>query len=155
MRERKLNATQEIVKIILQRGNGPGLITEWFDGMRAWAEANDGQDAAALRIWLNIAKPRPFYTSDELALLWPALKLTLGLATRLDAPPGANRLHNELWFHRLPVVFNGNPGNANWPFFEIEGKTTQYFIVEHCHKWRDRPLTTEQLLAVLAGEEIE
>lgn len=137
-----MNANAQIVNVILRRGNGPGLIAEWFDGMRAWADANDGQDASALRTWLGVVCNRPFYNADELAPLWPALKLTLGLAKRMEAAPGANRLANELKFHRLPVLRNAD----GTPFFFSGGNSSrrEFFIVEHVHKWRDAVLTQQE-----------
>jgi hypothetical protein len=135
----KKSPTYEIVQIILRRGNEPGLISEWFDGMRAWAEANRGPDAAALKTWLGIVKARPFYTAAELAKFWPALKLTLGLSTRLDPEPSPNRLANELVFYGLPMLRN----EFGFTFFPGEEKNP-YFIVEHCHKWRDARMTQEE-----------
>lgn len=131
--------TYTIVNTILQRGNEPGLIREWFDGMKAWAEANGGQDAAALRMWLKLVKPRPFYTAEELSRLWPALKLTLGLSMRLDPEPSPNRLANELEFCGLPVLRDEN----GMPFVS-EGSFSSRFIVEHCHKWRNVHMTQEE-----------
>lgn len=136
-----------IVSLILQRGNQPGLIAEWFAGMAAWADANTGKDAGALRVWLKLAKPRPFYTANELAPMIPALMLALGLSDRLLPRAVPNRLHNVLQFYGLPLVKNVN-GTTHFP-----GMGT-FFIVEHCHKWRDRELTIEELRDVLAGKEL-
>lgn len=122
--------TYRIVEAMKARGNQPGLIREWFDGMKVWAEANKGADASALRLWLDYAKPRTIYTAAELAALWPSFKIALGMETRLMAPPSANRLANELDFHGLPRLQN-NGG------LELRN----YFIVERLHYWRERKLT--------------
>lgn len=114
-----------IVRAMLDRGNQPGLIREWFDGMKVWAAENKGQDAKALGLWLEYAKPRPFYTAEELAALWPAFNIALGMEKRLMPPPSANRLANELEFHRLPLFRLNAPGNP------------KYFIVERCGFWKD------------------
>lgn len=140
--------TYAIVNTILRRGNEPGLITEWFAGMKEWADANAGPDAAALRLWLAFAKPQPFYTAQNLSLLWPALKLTLGLASRMEAPPSANRLANELEFCGLPVLMNDQGGHS---FFGPDGRPATYFVVEHCHKWKGVRLSQADFDEVLLG----
>lgn len=147
MKTRPPSDTYQIVQIILRRGNGPGLITEWFAGMKQWAEANSGHDAAALKIWLDIVKPRPFYTAEELARFWPALRLTLGLTKRLEPTPGANRLQNELEFWGLPYVRRSD-GVA----LKIDGQ--KFFIVEQPHKWREHHFNEVDFGRILTGGEI-
>lgn len=138
MKNRRPNATQFIVNVILRRGNEPGLIAEWFDGMRKWTEANRGPDAAALKTWLGIVNARPFYTAAELAKFWPALKLTLGLVDRIEEPPSPHRLANELKFYGLP-----------FRIYDRNGKPTEYFNVERCAKWRDFQMTQEEFENVI------
>lgn len=138
-----------IVRAIIDRGNAPGLITEWFAGMRKWARENSGKDAEALRLWLDLVKPRPFYTAEELAGFWPALRLTLGMTTYLAPKPSGNRLQNELMFHRLPILKNADTGMNYFPGFG------SFFIVEHVHRWRERPVTANELAIILAGGEIQ
>lgn len=128
--------TYAIVRAVLERGNQPGLITEWFAGMKAWADANQGPDAAALRLWLPQFPIRPFYTAEELARLWPALKLTLGLAKTMTEPPTANRLENELLFCGLPMLVNYDTGNS-WFWNPERTKMGKYFVVEHVHDWKN------------------
>lgn len=120
--------TYRIVQIILRRGNAPGLIAEWFDGMRQWAQANSGQDAEAVRLWLSLVEARPFYTAKELARFWPALRLTLGMTKRLEPAPSPHRLANELEFWGLPYVRRSD-GVA----LKINGE--KYFIVDRVHHW--------------------
>lgn len=138
-----------IVETILARGNKPGLIAEWFAGMKAWAQANKGPDADALRLWLDLVKPRPFYTAEELSGFWPALRLALGLATQMAPKPTANRLHNELTFYGLPLLKNADTGANYFPGFG------SLFIVERVHYWRNRPVTLNELQILVAGGEIE
>lgn len=135
--------------MILATGNQPGIFTQWFAGMRRWAEHNQTPDAKALQMWLDLVKARPFYTADELSGLWPALKLTLGLNDYLAPKPSANRLHNELNFLRLPVLRNLNTGATYFPGIG------SLFIVERVHYWRDRGATPEEVHIIREGGEIE
>lgn len=140
--------TYLIVRAMLDRGNSPGLLREWFTGLLTWAEANKGPDASALRAWLPMAKPRPFYTAGELATMWPAFKLALGLATRMSEPPSANRLANELKFHGLPVLRNSE-GFGGFYQLGVSRSFGEYFIVERCHYWRRLELTQEEFEKVI------
>lgn len=149
-RQQQANDTYAICQAILRRGNEPGLIAEWFDGMKAWAEANNGPDASALRTWLGIVKPRSFYTALELSMLWPALKVTLGLRTRMEEPPAPNRLSNELQFHGLPLLKNDN---GTMYFFHGGNRSPdKFFIVEHVHKWKPIALTQKEFDDIWFGE---
>jgi len=139
----------EIVKAILATGNQPGIISQWFTGMKAWAEASRGKDAEALRLWLDLVKPRPFYNAEDLAGFWSALKLQLGLTDYLAPRPSGNRLQNELMFHRLPLLRNADTGAH---YFPGQGSL---FIVERVHYWKNRPVTVNELQTILAGGEIE
>lgn len=143
------SANYAVVRRMLETGNQPGIISQWFAGMRKWAEANQTPDAKALRLWLDMVKARPFYTAEELAGLWPALKLTLGFNDYLAPRPSANRLQNELMFHRLPLLRNNNTGQNYFP-----GVGT-LFIVERIHYWKERGATPEELKTVLEGGELE
>lgn len=139
-----------LARMILERGNEPGIIREWFAGMKAWAESNAGSDAAALRIWLGINKPRPFYTSNELASMWPALRVATGLDQRMTERPSANRLENELLFHGLPFLANSE-GTYYFhsPFIDAPRK---FFAVERPGYWRKQRLTQAEFEAALLGE---
>lgn len=141
--------TYAIVRAVIERGNSPGLIREWFDVMNHWANSNPSTDAAALRLWLPSFPLRPFYTAEELAKFWPGLKLSMGLTEEMTETPSANRLQNELEFCGLPVLQHVN-GPPNW-FFDARRNQHKYFIVEHCHKWRDARLSQEEFENVLNG----
>jgi len=133
-----MNANSIIVRKMIEAGNGPGPIRNLLEAAQAWANASRGPDAEALKSWLPLVRTdRPFYTAAELAHLWPALKVTLGLETRMMAPPGANRLANELKFHGLPVVRGINP--------------PEYFIVERCDFWKSVTFEQEGFNHVLNG----
>lgn len=140
--------TYAIVQHILRRGNEPGLFAEWFAGMKSWADVNGGQDAAALRTWLGIAPPKPFYTADELAYLWPALKIALGLRKSLELRPSAYRLANELEFHGLPLLKNAN---GTMTFQRPGLDPAKFFIVEHVHRWKGRAITQQEFDDVYHG----
>lgn len=140
--------TWRVVNAIIRNGNRPGIIRQWFDGMKAWAEANSGPDAAALRIWLRMVRSRPFYNAVELAKLWPALKIELGMDVRLTAPPPALWFERELEFCHLPVLQNVD-GTCTFWAVENLGLRHKYFIVEEIGRWQERPLSQEEFENVL------
>lgn len=137
--------TYAIVRAMIERGNRPGLIREWLSVVRHWAETHGGQDAAALRNWLSIVQPKPFYTAHELALMWPGLKIATGLETRMTLAPSPERLANELKFCGLPMLTAGRAFKSRF------GAASQYFIVEHIPYWRTRLPNQEEFERVLYG----
>jgi hypothetical protein len=139
-----------LARDIVSRGNEPGIIREWFAGMKAWAESNPGPDATALRLWLDIAKPRPFYTAAELASMWPALRIAHGYDKRATEKPSANRLANELEFHGVRYL----AGAEGTYYFRspFTGEAAKYFIVERPGYWRTKRLTQAEFEAALLGE---
>lgn len=135
-------ANFEIVNTIVRRGNEPGLITEWFRGMLEWANTNPGPDATALRTWLEMVKPRPFYTTEELCALWPALRVALGYDRRMIERPSPNRLANELAFHGLQYLASDE---GTYYFRDpFTGKRGRYFIVERHGFWRKQRLSQKE-----------
>lgn len=133
-------STWDMVKAIRERGNREGVIREWFAGMKAWAEANRGADAAALKTWLEIVRPRPFYNARELAGLWPALKLELGIAERMTVPPPALWFEKELEHCRLPILQNADRTCMFWTVDGL-GLRQRYFIVESAGYWQKQCLS--------------
>ena len=144
-----MTPTYQIVRLMIDRGSKPGLIQELLETSLKWAETNSGQDAAALRTWLQYVNfKRPFYAASELAFFWPGLKLALGLEKRMTEMPSPNRLANELRFNGLPIVRRSDQ-IGDW--FEKNSTPTEYFICENIPFWRDRRLTQEELEEILYG----
>ncbi len=114
--------TYAIVKAIKARGNQPGLVQEWKDGIETRAKANRTTEAAAVLAWLPLWQIRPFYTAEELAPMWPALAIHIGHAKRWpQVVKSAARLGFEL-------------GYAGAASFERFGR--RFYIVERPHYWR-------------------
>jgi hypothetical protein len=111
--------TARLVKFMKATGNRPGLISEWKEVVREWAERSAGPDAEAVKAWLPAWQVRPYYTAEELAPIFPMLAVVLGWRERPEPQKGAARLANEL---RM----------AGLPHFEFAGKL--YFVVEQCHR---------------------
>mgnify|MGYP003385367378 CR=1 FL=1 len=111
-----------IVQQMKATGNAPGLVNRWKDAVTAWALCNPGADADAVKAWLPLWQVRPFYTANELAPLWPALAVTLGLREKFSPIKSAHRLENELIFAGLP---------------RRRMLDRNYFAVERVHYWRD------------------
>jgi hypothetical protein len=118
----KTDETCRIIEAMKATGNRPGIIECWKNDVAAWAQMHrTDPDAAAVNAWLPLWQPRPFYTADELAPMWPALAIATGVADRWPAVlKSARRLGFELDVHGLPRL-------AYYP---------EYFIVERIHHWR-------------------
>jgi hypothetical protein len=118
----KTDETCRIIEAMKATGNRPGVVECWKNDVAAWAQMHrTDPDAAAVNAWLPLWQPRPFYTADELAPMWPALAIATGVAVRWPAVlKSARRLEFELDVHGLPRL-------ADYP---------KYFIVERIHHWR-------------------
>jgi hypothetical protein len=119
--------TYLIVKKMKATGNQAGIVQLWKNMVEHWALQSSGPDAEIVRSWLPLWQVREMYCAAELAPIFPALALALGVSRtlgRLSSPKGANRLQNELKF-------------AGLPWRAIGDKI--YFAVERVHNWRDAP----------------
>jgi hypothetical protein len=114
--------THHIIQAMKATGNRPGIIARWKEDVAAWAQMNrTDPNAAAVNAWLPLWQPRPFYTADELAPLWPALAIATGFTERWPAVlKSARRLAHELDYYGLPRL----------NYFR------HYFICERLHYWR-------------------
>jgi hypothetical protein len=114
--------THHIIQAMKATGNRPGIIAQWKEDVAAWAQMHrTDPNAAAVNAWLPLWQPRPFYTADELAPLWPALAIATGFTERWPAVlKSARRLAHELDYYGLPRL----------AYFR------QYFICERLHYWR-------------------
>lgn len=121
--------TYHVVNAMVRAGN-QGIIAQWKEALAVWAQMNrTNPHAEAVNAWLPFWQPRPFYTADELAPLWPALGIVTGFTDKWPSViKSARRLENELDFHGLPRL------PAPW---------RDYFIVECIHFWRGA--TTEEI----------
>lgn len=118
-------------------GNQPGIVARWKAGIEAWAIANKGPDAEAVRKWLPYWQVRPFYMAAELAPIFPVLAVELHITDRPTPQMSPKRLENELLYGALPRV-------------RLVGDDySPYFIVERIHHWRDRVLTQEDFQEIL------
>lgn len=114
--------TYLIVRKMKDTGNRAGVVLLWKNMVEDWAQRHPGPDADAVLAWLPLWQVRPFYTANELAPMWPALAVALGLRTKFPPIRSANRLENELIFAGLPYRFILD---------------RRYFAVERVHYWRD------------------
>jgi hypothetical protein len=120
--------TWAIVKAMRATGNRAGVIEQWRDQVKSWAENNPRDpNASAVLAWIPHWRARPFYTADELAPLWPALAIVVGHTDHWPSvPKSARRLEFELDYAGLPRLAQ----------CEILRK---YFIVERVHYWAKAP----------------
>jgi len=126
--------TYAIIKALKANGNRPGLIQQWKDAVEDWAALPENvanPDAKAVRAWLPLWQPRPFYTAAELVPIWPALAIAIGYTMRVLPQKGARRLEHELDYGGLPRL-------GCWPEFsdDLPRAYRNYFIVERIHYWQ-------------------
>lgn len=140
--------TYRIVKAMRARGKKAGLLREWLDGVKRWADQSTGQDAAALRNWLTIAQPKPFYTAAELSILWPGLKIALGMADKLYRPPHPVQLAAELDLAGLPRL---RALDGSGKFKPQYGVPSEFFIVEQFDRWEGIGISQGEFENVLYG----
>lgn len=114
--------TWAIVKAMKATGNRPGVIAEWKEKVAQWAQMHrTDPNAAAVNAWLPLWQPRPFYTAEELAPMWPALAIAVGHTTHWPpVPKSAKRLEFELDYAGLP---------------RLDFHYRQFFVVERIHHW--------------------
>ena len=114
--------TWAIVKAMKATGNRPGVIAEWKEKVAQWAQMHrTDPNAAAVNAWLPHWQPRPFYTAEELAPMWPALAIAVGHTLHWPAVlKSPKRLEFELDY-------------AGLPFHIIRGR--KFYIVERLHHW--------------------
>jgi hypothetical protein len=95
--------TYKIVKLMKATGNQTGVIEQWKAQVERWVCDNPTDPAAAaLRAWLPLWQDRKYYSARELAPLWPALGLALGITKRLEPQKSVKRLEHELDYAGLP-----------------------------------------------------
>ena len=114
--------TLHIIRAMKATGNRPGIIARWKEDIAAWAQMHrTDPNAAAVNAWLPLWQPRPFYTAEELAPMWPALAIVTGYTNRWPAVlKSPMRLEHELDFHKLPRLTY----------------CRRYFICERIHFWQ-------------------
>lgn len=131
-----------VIQAMKACGNKPGIIAQWVALAHQWALDHRGPEADAIRAWLPHFKPRPFYTAHELAPMFPALIVALGLTDR-PSTYSPERLANELDFGGLPVLRRDD--ESIWFRNPMDRtKVERYYIVERIHYWRKQKLTQEQ-----------
>jgi hypothetical protein len=118
-----MKETRHIIEMMKATGNRAGVIAQWKGAVADWAQKDrTNPDAASVNAWLPLWQPRPFYTAEELAPMWPALAIATGFTSRWPAVlKSARRLENELDFCGLP---------------RLGHLLQKYFIVERIHYWR-------------------
>lgn len=119
--------TWHIIQAMKATGNELGVIERWKADVATWANLNrTNPNAAAVLAWLPLWRPRPFYTVDELAPLWPALSIVTGFTAHWpNVVKSAKRLENELDFHLLP---------------RLPEPWEKLFICERIAYWRGAPI---------------
>lgn len=116
-----------VVKKMKATGNRPGVIAEWKALVETWAQHTNTADADSVKSMLPFWQPRAIYSAAELAPMFPALAIALGVQTfngRMPPAMSPARLANALEFAGLPCR-------------TIDGQ--RYFAVERLHYWLNIP----------------
>lgn len=124
--------TLHIIEMMKATGNRRGVIEQWKGIVADWAQKyRTDPDAAAVNAWLPLWQPRPFYTAEELAPMWPALAIATGFTNNWPAVlKSARRLEHELDFYGLPRLI----------------VRPEYFIVERISHWLETMKEIENVL---------
>lgn len=135
-----------VIKAMKASGNEPGLVARWLGQVAQWVALETGPDGAALRAWLPLWQARPFYSANELAPMFPALILALGLRERLPPAMSPERLAFQLDYGRLPTLRNVDGTDR---FVSPQGYATRYYTVERIGYWSKQILTQKEFEDVL------
>jgi hypothetical protein len=125
------------------------VITMWIDASMAWANvAETGanpQDAARAREvrTLSQCQIRPFYTAEELALMFPAIVSQLHSNRKMPATP-VGEISAQLRNNGIPFLrCLDNPDGFRW-----RGRLHQFLIIAEPERWRDG-ITQAQFEAIM------
>lgn len=108
-------------------------VLAWLDTAMAWADAADGPQASfatAVRSNVNNAQVRPWYTPEELALMFPAIVAdTLGGKWRQTTTPG--EISRQLRDAGVPYLeCADDPRGFRW-----RGQVRQFLVVAQFDEW--------------------
>ncbi len=117
------------------------LVARWISTSINWAAAIDAQESAyTAKLAHDIArdlahiKIRPFYSSEELTMLFPAIAASLRMSARKNM--SANQVMYELRNEGVEYLRNVD----NLDGFEYRGEMKQYLIVSNQKRFRE-PIT--------------
>lgn len=114
------------------------VVKRWLDAAMAWARAaqNGGspEDAKRAKETIAVANSmpiRPFYTPDELSLMFPAIAATLMGARKIDATT-SGVISRELRNHGITYL----PSKDSPRGFQYRGKMQQFLVVAQMADWQ-------------------
>jgi hypothetical protein len=120
-----------------RQAKGRNLVDEIFDPLRLLHEAGKAPpDVAAA---LAVFQPRPFYTAETLASLWPWIAIGLGGKSN-SYRPKPEALRKRLVECKLPLL--RKEGGSTW--FEHKGKYREFLVVQDVAKWSRLEITQER-----------
>lgn len=128
------------------------LIVMWIAAALEWAGSEQvGSAPHQVSLSMQIAQSltniqiRPFYTPDELAMMFPAISATLAMGKVKDAAP-AGMMAQEL----LQTGVNYLKCEENFDGFYYKGQCRQFLIVSD-HAEYDKPITQDHFDELMAG----
>lgn len=115
------------------------VVAMWIDGALAWARVaelgNNAQDAAKAREITQVlgsAQVRPFYTPEELALMFPSIVAQLYGNKKMETTP-SGEISRQLRNNGIPYLkCLDNPQGFRW-----RGRLAQFLIIADQDTWRN------------------
>ena len=115
------------------------VVSMWIDAAMAWARVaelgNNAPDAAKAREIMQVlgsAQVRPFYTPEELAMMFPAIVAQLYGNKKLEATP-SGEISRQLRNNGIPYLkCTDNPQGFRW-----RGRVAQFLVIAEQDRYRD------------------
>ena len=137
-----LTPLQKLGDAMLHADNN--LVAVWVAASLSWASSGEASSPQQISLASQIAQTmmhfqiRPFYTPEELAMLFPAISGTLSMGKVREATP-ANVLAQEL----MQIGIDYLRCEDNFDGFMWNGQIRQFLVVSDHEKYRE-PITQEK-----------
>ena len=120
------------------------IVFKWIASAMDWAESeavgpNQGALAADILTVLPQIPIRPFYTPEELSLMFPSIAQSLQLSTKRKETAGAGVLAQELIQMGIEYLRCAD----NFDGFMYKGQVRQFLIISNAEEYED-PITQKE-----------
>ena len=126
------------------------VVKMWMDSALSWAKVEEvegrpsmARAASDIKLALSRIQIRPFYTPEELAMVFPAVVETLHGRKGFNTPAG--EISRQLRENGIPYLRCADDPRG----FMYQGRLRQFLIVANPNDWR-KPLTQEQFDSLMS-----